>query len=127
MVEKCKVLIADDDETLCSMYKDRLEASGFEVETAEDGEEAIEKVKEIGPSMILLDIMMPKINGYEVFKKLRLEEEIKTPIVFLTALIKDEKKLEELEKETGEQIQYVHKSEVMPGKVVKIIENKLSD
>jgi len=62
-----------------------------------------------------------------VFKKLRLEEEIKTPIVFLTALIKDEKKLEELEKETGEQIQYVHKSEVMPGKVVKIIENKLSD
>lgn len=128
MAERKKILLIDDDQTLCQMYKDRLEASDFIVETAHNGEEGFTKAVDLKPDLILLDIMMPKINGYEVFKRLRGEEATEsTPIIFLTALIKDEKKLNEIETETGEKIDYIHKSEVMPGQVAKIVSKKLSN
>jgi two-component system, OmpR family, alkaline phosphatase synthesis response regulator PhoP len=123
-----KILLVDDDETLCQMYQDRLEASDFEVEVVHNGEDGFKKAKELKPDLILLDIMMPKVNGYEVYRRLKNEESTSSiPVIFLTALIKDEKKLKEIEEETDDKIEYIHKSEMMPGEVTKVIEKRLSN
>ena len=77
-----KILIVDDEERIRELIKMNLELAGYECSEAEDGEVAIEKMKEVKPDLALLDIMLPKKNGYEIA-----EDFIKAdiPIIFLTA------------------------------------------
>ncbi len=83
---KEKILLVDDEVDFVEVLSTRLEANGFEVLPAYDGEEALEKVKEYNPDMIILDIMMPKINGFDVCRKLKLDQNYKDiPIIMLTA------------------------------------------
>jgi len=79
-----RVLIVEDDTTLLRVVSDNFASRGFEVETAIDGEDAIEKASRFPADLIILDVMLPKVNGYEVCRYLR-QEEIHTPIIFLTA------------------------------------------
>jgi two-component system alkaline phosphatase synthesis response regulator PhoP len=82
-----KILIADDEPDIVEIISFHLEKAGYQVETAKDGSEAIEKAKSFKPDCILLDIMMPKRNGFEVCEYLRSNKEFdKTLIVLLTAL-----------------------------------------
>lgn len=91
--QNVKILIVDDDETLCNMYAERLKASQYQVETASNGRKGLEMAKDYLPDLILLDIMMPKMDGYEALKELRKDEKTKKiPVILLTALIKDEKR-----------------------------------
>lgn len=69
--KKSKVLIADDDPYISEMYALKFKESGFEVETAMNGKEAIEKTASFGPDAILLDIVMPVYDGFEVLKRLK--------------------------------------------------------
>ena len=88
------VLLVDDDLTLREMYESRLKAEGFVVNTARDGEEALDQATKNKPNVILLDIMMPKINGLDVLKKLKSQTETKDiPVIVLTALIQDRDEL----------------------------------
>jgi two-component system alkaline phosphatase synthesis response regulator PhoP len=120
---KAKVLIADDDITLMDMYKLRLEADDFEVVTAEDGEQAIAQVRKENPDAVLLDIMMPKINGLDVLAELKKDPHFKnTPVIMLTALIQDVTKIKSLM--TGAD-DYLMKSEVMPGEVIAKVNHVL--
>ena len=66
-----RVLIADDNPQGVELLEAYLSGSSFEIETASDGEETLRKVKQWNPDLILLDIMMPKISGFEVCKRLR--------------------------------------------------------
>lgn len=110
------ILLVDDDLTLREMYAERFKAEGFSVETAKDGEEALQKATELKPNIVLLDIMMPKINGLDVLKKLKEQEETKNiPVIVLTALIQDREKLESVTRGADD---YVVKSETMPGEVI---------
>lgn len=124
MAESFKsILLVDDDLTLREMYSERLKAEGFVVEMARDGEEALSKATEMHPSIILLDIMMPKINGLDVLKKLREQEETKTiPVIVLTALIQDREKLESITRGADD---YIVKSETMPGEVIQKVKDLL--
>ncbi len=82
-----KILIADDEPDILEIIKFNLQLHDHEVETAKDGDQAIEIAKKFKPDLIILDIMMPKKNGIEVCKILRsLPEFQDTIIVFLTAL-----------------------------------------
>ena len=65
------ILIVDDDPTLRMMARTTLEKSGFRVEEAEDGEQALRKFIQHQPSVIMLDVEMPKLNGYETCKRIR--------------------------------------------------------
>ena len=77
-----KILIAEDEEVLLNVLKDRFEAEGWEVTTARDGEEAVESIKKIRPDLVLLDLLMPKKDGFEVLKEIRGDPEFKTlPII----------------------------------------------
>ena len=88
-MSKKKILVIDDELELVDMLKIRLEANNYEVVTAGDGEEGMAKAKSEKPDLIILDIMMPKKDGYTFIKEMRAEQGIKsTPVVILTAKAK---------------------------------------
>ncbi|MEG2650957.1 MAG: response regulator transcription factor [Eubacterium sp.] len=78
-----KILVVDDETAIVDLIKMELEFEGYQVETAYDGEEAIEKGKRWLPDLIVLDIMLPKLNGYDVCKTL--SPVLEVPIILLTA------------------------------------------
>ncbi len=85
--KKKKILVVDDELDMLMVIKLRLEASGFEVITATDGLEGLNAARKDNPDLIVLDIMLPKMNGYKVARFLKFDEEYKKiPIVMLTAL-----------------------------------------
>ena len=71
MDSKIKVLLVEDDKFLSEMYVTKLSGSGFDVETAFDGEEALKKAKEFKPNLVFLDIVLPKKDGFEVLAALK--------------------------------------------------------
>lgn len=93
-----KILIADDEPDIVEIIQFNLQAEGYEVATAKNGDEAIEKAKSFQPSLIILDIMMPGKNGIEVCKILRLQPDFtNTIIIFLTALSDETTEIKGLE------------------------------
>ncbi len=119
MAERKKVLIVDDDMILRQMYAERLKGEDFEVLMAGDGQEAIEMAAKDKPDVILLDIMMPKMNGIDALKKLRAEADTKSiPVVVLTALLQQ---IDQIKGLLGPKDSHLIKSETMPGAVVEKI------
>jgi len=85
-MDKKRILIVDDEADIVESIKFSLELEGFECLEANDGEEALFKAKEERPDLILLDIMLPKINGYKVSRTLKFDDQYKDiPIIMLTA------------------------------------------
>ena len=81
-----RILVVDDEPDAIELIRFNLKASGYEVLTAEDGEEALAKARKFSPDMILLDVMLPEIDGLEVCKILRLDPATASlPIIMLTA------------------------------------------
>lgn len=117
---KTRVLLVDDDTTLLDMYKERLEIAGFEVVTAVNGEEALAKAVESVPNVILLDIMMPKINGFDALNILKNTPETKNiPVIVLTALTQEIHRKKGLAAGADD---FIVKSETMPRDVIAKIE-----
>lgn len=85
-----KILLVEDDDALANVYLMRLEVEGFEVRRAVNGEEALAAAVEYHPDLILLDVMMPKIDGFEVLDILRhTPQTAATKIIVITALSQD--------------------------------------
>ena len=83
---KRKVLVVDDEPSIAKILRKQLEVAGFEVTVAVDGEDGLAKVREWKPELVLLDVMLPKINGHEVCKTLKADPELKgIPVIMLTA------------------------------------------
>lgn len=83
--KKNRILIVDDDPTFIQLAKSMLSKENYEVETAGDGDVALAKVKELKPHLIVLDIMMPNMNGYDVCRTLKFDSPYKNiPILILT-------------------------------------------
>ena len=86
-MKKRKILVAEDNPDLREMLMMRLEVYGYSVIPAGDGEEALKKAKEEAPDLLLLDLMMPKIDGFEVCRMLKFDEKYKDlPVIVLSAL-----------------------------------------
>ncbi len=82
-----KVLLVDDEPDVLEMYTMRLEVTGYQVVTADDGEKALGLAKSEKPDLIILDLMLPKIEGFDVCRMLKFDDEYKNiPIVILSAL-----------------------------------------
>jgi len=93
-----KILIADDEPDILEIIQYNLQAEGYTVYTAKDGDEALMRAKQIKPDLIILDIMMPKKNGVEVCELLRAQPAYKdTLIIFLTALSDESSQLKGLD------------------------------
>lgn len=78
-----KILIVDDDENICELLRLYLEKDGFSTVVANDGAQAVEFTEKYNPDLILLDIMLPKLDGWQVCREIRKTKE--TPIIMLTA------------------------------------------
>ena len=89
-----KVLVVDDDKNICELLKLYLQKEGFEIYFAYDGSEAVTVAKEKKPDIIVLDVMMPVINGWEACKLIRQFTDV--PIIMLTALDTTENKVQGL-------------------------------
>src|SRR5438270_2591871 len=88
-MDTVKILIVEDDPFLLQIYSDTLKGQGYNIDTAVNGEEGYTKIKLGGYDLVLLDILMPKMNGFEVMEKLHQDMEYKPSnkcIIFLTNL-----------------------------------------
>lgn len=120
-MNKKRILIVDDERDIVETIQFMLESEGFECLLAYDGEDALLKARTENPDLILLDIMLPKINGYQVCRLLKFDEKYKDiPIIMLTAKAQDADKL--MGKETGAD-EYVCKPFVMDDLVRMIREH----
>ena len=91
-----KVLIVDDEESILVGLKDNFELEGYDVAVARDGEEALAKVDEFGPDLVLLDLMLPKKNGFEICRSVR-RSRPGTYVIILTAKTDESSKVAGLE------------------------------
>jgi DNA-binding response OmpR family regulator len=99
-MEQKRILIADDEEDYVTALQMTMESEGYECLTAFDGQEALDKAKSEKPDLIILDIMMPKMNGYKVSRLLKFDVKYKEiPIIMLTARTQEKDK--NIGKETG--------------------------
>lgn len=84
---KHKILLIEDDQMISSMYKTKLESDGFEVLLAENGVDGIKAAKEGKPELIMLDVIMPQLDGFSVLEALKKDKTTKNiPVVMLTNL-----------------------------------------
>jgi len=118
-----KILLIEDDPLIQRMYTKYLVFSGFEVDIAADGEEGILKVYTFNPQLILLDIMLPKRNGFEVLAELKSNLKTKNiPIIILSNLSQESNAETAL---TQGAFDYVIKSNNEPEDVIRIIKKAL--
>jgi len=121
--KQIKILPVEDDPFLLSMYSTKFELENFKVVSASDGEKGLELSKKENPDIILLDILMPKMNGFEVLEKLKDDSLTKNiPIILLTNL----NQKNEIEKGLALGANdYLIKAHFMPSEVVSKIKNIL--
>ncbi len=94
-MNKKRVLVVDDDQDLIKMLKLRLEAEGFEFMSAEDGETMLKVMNTKKPDVVVLDIMLPRVDGYTALREMRKKEEFKDiPVIVLSA--KEKRKVGDL-------------------------------
>lgn len=118
-----KILLVEDDTALSAVYRSRLEVEGFEVREVHNGEDALSVALDFRPDLIVLDAMMPKINGFDVLDILRnTPETTNIRVVMLTALSQPKDK--ERAKDLGAD-DYLVKSQVVIGDVVERIKYHL--
>ena len=87
MTDKKRILVVDDEPDFCSIVQGQLEKEGFDVELAYNGVEGMEKVQDNPPDAIVLDVMMPEKDGYEMCKELKADDNYcEIPVLLLTAV-----------------------------------------
>jgi DNA-binding response OmpR family regulator len=89
-----KILFIEDDPLIIKIYTTRLTKDGHEVFAAENGEEGIKKAIEIIPDIVVLDVMMPRMDGFEVLKKIRENEKLKDKPVIMYSNLNNEEEME---------------------------------
>ena len=88
MTDKKRILVVDDEPDFCSIVQGQLEKEGFEVELAYNGVEGMQKVQADPPDAIVLDVMMPEKDGYEMCKELKADSNLcEIPVLLLTAVV----------------------------------------
>lgn len=118
-----KILLVEDDDSLANVYLARLEVEGFEVKRVPNGEDALASAVEFKPDLVLLDVMMPKVSGFDVLDILRnTPETANLKVVMLTALSQDS------DKARADQLgadDYLVKSQVVIADVIERIKHHL--
>lgn len=113
------ILLVEDDPFLLSMYNTKFEMEGFKVVTASDGFQAMKMAEKENPDIILLDILLPKKDGFEVLKELKEDEKLKKiPVILLTNLSQKD----EIDKGLASgAVDFLIKAHFMPSEVVEKI------
>lgn len=119
-----KILIVEDDPLISRMYEKIFNFENYEVAMASDGEEGLLKAKQEKPNAILLDVMMPKLNGLEVLERLKTDPEMKNiPVIMLTNLAGEKDAETALSKGA---VKYIIKSEHEPKEISDMVKQILA-
>lgn len=119
-----RILIVEDEEFLRELYCDALSSQGYQVDTALNGEEGLEKVKKGGYDLILSDIIMPRMDGLSMMRQAKEagSEKPNKSVIFLTNLDKDEEIKETQQLGNG----YIIKSQITPGELIQTVQKCLA-
>src|SRR5438552_5378537 len=118
-----KILLVEDDEILVRMYKKLFSYNGYDVSVATDGIQGLQYAKQLKPDLIILDVMMPKMNGLELLEKIKNDPTIKSiPTIMLTNLNMDHEVANAL---ANGALLYLVKNEHEPEQIFKIVKNLL--
>lgn len=119
-----KVLIVEDDQFLSKMYAKKFQIAGYEVQLAGDGVEGLSKMRMFKPDLVLMDIMMPKLNGLDAISQAKADQMIKAiPIIVLTNLSNTDDAAEAVKRGA---IGYLVKSDYTPTQVVDKVREQLA-
>lgn len=122
--EKISVLIVEDDSFLANIYKTKFEMEGFKISISENGEIALSDVKKKKPAIILLDILLPKLDGFTVLSKLKEDKDTKgIPVILLTNLGQKDDVQKGLDMGA---VDYLIKAHFKPSEVVDKVKKVLS-
>ncbi len=125
MVKNKTVLLIEDDEFLAELYATKLNLEGFKVLLANDGEKGLKMIKEKEPDLILLDIILPKMDGFEILSKIKADSVLKNiPVILLTNLSQKDEVKRGLDLGADD---YLIKAHFMPSEVVKKIKQAISE
>ena len=121
--KKKNILLIEDEEMLASMYETKFQNEGYQIQKALDGETGLKLAQEKRPDLILLDIIMPKLDGFSVLKKIKEDPKLKdVPVILLTNLGQDE------DVDKGNKFGaagYLIKANLTPGEVIEKIKQYL--
>lgn len=123
-----KILVVEDDLFLRDIYLETLSGAGYTIDSAEDGQKGLDKIKQGGWDLVLLDIIMPIMSGVDVMHKLQEEPDFKKDkyykkLIFLTNLDNDKEIKEALQFSDG----YLIKSQLTPGDIINEVRTYLSE
>lgn len=123
MPNKKAILLVEDDEFLAELYATKLNLEGFKVALASDGDRGLKALKESKPDLVLLDIILPKMDGFELLKKMKADKNLKdVPVILLTNLSQKDEVKKGLELGAND---YLIKAHFMPSEVVKKIKQTI--
>jgi two-component system alkaline phosphatase synthesis response regulator PhoP len=111
-----KILIVEDEQFLLDMYKIKLEREGFKVVTAFDGEEGLKVTRKEKPDLILLDIVMPKLDGYKFLEEVRKDPDIKDTMVYILSNLGQASEIKKGLEDGADA--YLIKANITPGQLV---------
>ena len=121
---KKKVLIVEDESALSEALSDKLRNMGLEVSVGADGEEGLLLAKQMRPDIMLVDVLMPKMDGFSLFNAVKDDDDLKNiPFVFLTNLSED---LEIMKLSELENVDYIVKADWKLKDIIKLIEQKIA-
>ena len=119
MKKSYKILLIEDEPDLIELFGSSLKSAGFQVESIESGEEALATIKEIKPDLVLLDLIIPKKDGYEVLREIKCDQAIKNTLVYVFSNLTQKPEIEKALKLGAKD--YLIKSDYTPSKLVEKI------
>lgn len=118
-----KILIIDDDAVLLKLYSTRLKADNHQVETAIDGQEGLQKLKQFAPDVVVLDLLMPKLNGFKFIESMKQSPQTANIPVIVFSSVASNEQVERL-KQMGV-TKYLNKVDTTPTQLVQEINQQL--
>jgi two-component system, OmpR family, phosphate regulon response regulator PhoB len=122
---KKRILLIEDEQDIITTLTFRLESEGYDVTTAMDGEDGLDKVKKENPDLILLDLMLPKMNGYKVCVLLKSDSKFKDiPIIIFTARAEEADRKKSEESGADAYITKPFEPPILLGKIKELLKDK---
>lgn len=119
------ILLVEDDPFIADIYLTKFKESGFEVEVAEDGQTALAKIKTKRPDLLLLDIVLPNIDGWELLRKVKQDEKLKDIKIIILSNLEQKPEIEKGLKLGADK--YLIKAHHTPSDVIAIVERTLKE
>lgn len=120
-----KILLVEDDEVLSGMYKMKFQQEGYNISVADNGEKGLEKIRQEKPDLVLLDLILPQKDGYQVLDEIKQDDDIKHIKVFILSNLGQNAEIKQ-GKEKGAD-DYFIKANLTPAQLVEQVKEKINE